>query len=42
MNCLFDSLYNVYSEKKTTQGLWKSMDRKYKTEDIEAKKIIVG
>ncbi|XP_073138938.1 uncharacterized protein [Henckelia pumila] len=42
MNGLADSLYNVYSEKKTVRELWESMDRKYKIEDVGAKKFIVG
>ncbi|RVW50112.1 hypothetical protein CK203_114527 [Vitis vinifera] len=31
MNGLVDSLYNVYSDKKTAKELWESLDRKYKT-----------
>ncbi|XP_073137638.1 uncharacterized protein [Henckelia pumila] len=42
MNSLADSLYNVYSEKKTARELWESLDQKYKTEDAGAKKFIVG
>ncbi|KAL6327153.1 hypothetical protein AAG906_015192 [Vitis piasezkii] len=42
MNGLADSLYNVYSDKKTTKELWESLDRKYKTEDAGAKKFVVG
>ena len=42
MNALTDSLYNVYTDKKTTKELWESLDRKYKTEDAEAKKFVVG
>ena len=42
MNDLTDSLYNVYSNKKTTKELWESVDRKYKTEDVRAKKFDVG
>ena len=42
MNALTDSLYNVYLDKKTTTELWKSLDRKYKTEDTEAKKFVMG
>ena len=34
MNCLAaDSLYNVYSSKKTAKELWDSLDHKSKTED---------
>ena len=42
MNALTYSLYNVYSDKKTTKELSESLDHKYKTEDAEAKKFIVG
>ncbi|RVW64853.1 Retrovirus-related Pol polyprotein from transposon TNT 1-94 [Vitis vinifera] len=42
MNGLADSLYNVYSDKKTDKELWESLDRKYKTEDAGAKKFVVG
>ena len=42
MNALTDSLYNVYTDKKTTKELWESLDRKYKTENAGAKKIFMG
>ena len=42
MNGLADSLYNVYFDKKTAKELWESLDRKYKTKDIGAKKFVVG
>ena len=42
MNALTDSLYNVYTDKKTTNELWISLDRKYKTEDAEAKNFVLG
>ena len=42
MNALTDSLYNVYLDKKTTTEQWKSLDRKYKIEDAEAKKFVMG
>ena len=42
LNCLADSLYNVYSAKPTAKALWESLDHKYKTEDAGAKKWIVG
>jgi len=29
LNCLSDSLYDVYSEKKSAKELWESLDRKY-------------
>ena len=40
--CLTDSLYNMYSDKKTTKELWESLDRKYKTKNVKAKKFVVG
>ena len=42
MNALTDSLYNVYTKKKTTKERWESQDRKFKTEDAGAKKFVVG
>ena len=42
MNALTYSLYNVYSNKKTSKELWESLDQKYKTEDVEAKKFVMG
>ena len=42
MNALTDSLYNVYADKKTAKELWESLDRKYKIEDVGAKKFVVG
>ncbi|XP_027168509.1 uncharacterized protein LOC113768370 [Coffea eugenioides] len=41
MNCLHDSLYNVYQVHKTAKALWESLDWKYKTEDAGAKKFVV-
>ena len=32
----------MYSPIKTTRELWESLDRKYKTEDAEMKKFVVG
>ncbi|XP_072975161.1 uncharacterized protein [Typha angustifolia] len=42
LNGLDNSLYNVYSSVKTSKELWKSLDKKYKTEDAGAKKFVVG
>ena len=42
MNALTDSLYNVYTDKKTDNELWESLDRKYKTEDVGAKNFFMG
>ena len=41
MNGLPDSLYNVYSNNKTTKELWASPDWKYKTKNVRAEKFIV-
>ena len=40
MNALIDSLYNVYTYKKTSKEIWESLDRKYKTEDAGTKKFV--
>ena len=42
VKALTNSLYNVYSNKKTAREIWESLDRKYKTEDVGAKKFVVG
>ena len=42
MNALTNSLYNVYSNKLTTNELWESLYRKYKIEYPTAKKFVVG
>ena len=42
LNGLTDSLYNVYSDKKTTKELWESLDRKYKSDDVGSKKFVVS
>lgn len=42
LNCLVDTLYNVYCPLKTAKELWESLEKKYKTEDAGAKKFLVG
>ena len=42
LNALTISLYYVYSNKKTSKELWESLDRKYKIEDVGAKKFVIG
>ena len=32
----------MYPDKKTTKEPWESLDWKYKTKDVEAKKFVVG
>ncbi|KZV37938.1 hypothetical protein F511_17710 [Dorcoceras hygrometricum] len=41
LNGLADALYNVFCEKKTAKELLESLNRKYKTEDDGAKKLLV-
>ena len=41
MNGLADSLYNIYNYKKTTKELLESLNLKYKTENVMAKKLDV-
>ena len=41
MNCLSDSLYDMYSAKKLAKELWESLDQKNKIEDAKAKKFFV-
>ncbi|KAL6579034.1 hypothetical protein OROMI_009250 [Orobanche minor] len=40
LNELIDSLYNVYSQIKTSKELWNSLEKKYKTDDAGAKFVI--
>ena len=42
LNGLENTFYNVYSPLKTAKELWDSLDKKYKTEDVGLKKLIVG
>ena len=42
MNALTYSLYNVHLDKKTTKELWESLNWKYKTKDVGAKKFVMG
>ncbi|KAL6575258.1 hypothetical protein OROMI_012543 [Orobanche minor] len=42
LNGLIDSLYNVYSQIKTSKELWNSLEKKYKTDDAGAKKFVIG
>lgn len=42
LNALDNSLYFVYSECTGAKALWESLDKKYKTEDADMKKFIVG
>lgn len=38
---LINSLYKVYYTDSSTKNLWESLDQKYKTKDIRAKKLIM-
>ena len=42
LNGLENSLYEIYTTKKTAKELWESLDRKYRTEDAGSKKFVVG
>ena len=42
LNGLDKTMYNVYSQVKTSKELWESLEKKYKTEDVGMKKSIVG
>ena len=42
LNNLVDQLYTVYYVFKTSRDLWKSLEKKYKTEDAGVKKFVVG
>ncbi|XP_073024370.1 uncharacterized protein [Primulina eburnea] len=42
LNGLDNALYNVYCQVKTTKELWESLDKKYRSEDADLKKFIVG
>ncbi|XP_076914209.1 uncharacterized protein LOC143573133 [Bidens hawaiensis] len=42
LNGLVDALYNVYSSIKIAKELWKSLDKKYKTEDAGTKTFVVA
>ncbi|KAK3000928.1 hypothetical protein RJ639_022196 [Escallonia herrerae] len=41
LNGLDNALYNVYSPMVNAKALWKSLERKYKTEDAGSKKFVV-
>ncbi|KAJ0825653.1 hypothetical protein HanRHA438_Chr17g0805561 [Helianthus annuus] len=40
LNGLSDALYNVYYNIKTSEELWESLDKKYKTEDAGTKILL--
>ncbi|KAK3036246.1 hypothetical protein RJ639_030788 [Escallonia herrerae] len=42
LNGLDNALYNVYSPMVNAKALWESLERKYKTEDADSKKFVVG
>ncbi|XP_057463817.1 uncharacterized protein LOC130753655 [Actinidia eriantha] len=42
LNGLENILYNVYSPIKIAKELWDSLDKKYKTKDVRAKKFVVS
>ncbi|XP_028077782.1 uncharacterized protein LOC114279697 [Camellia sinensis] len=42
LNSLADSLFNVFYAKDLAKELWDALDKKYKTEDAGAKKLVIG
>lgn len=42
LNCLTLDLYDVYWSCKSAKELWKSLEKKYATEDAGTKKFVVG
>lgn len=42
LNGFDNTLYNVYSSKKSAKELWESFEKKYKVEDAGTNKFIVG
>ena len=42
LNGLDIGLYKVYSPMKNAKTLWEALDKKYKTQDAGAKKLIIG
>ena len=41
INSLDNTLYSVYSLIRTTMKLWESLEKKYKTEDVGLKKLVI-
>lgn len=39
---LSDALYDIYRKYATAKALWNALDHKYKSEDVGAKKFVVG
>ncbi|KAL6572567.1 hypothetical protein OROMI_013525 [Orobanche minor] len=42
LNRLINSMYNVYSQIKTSKEIWNSLEKKYKTDDAGAKTFVIG
>ena len=42
MNHLENNLYDIYSSYKTAKEVWEMLEKKYKTEDVGAKKFVIG
>lgn len=42
LNCLDNTLLNIYNSVKTPKLLWESMEKKYKIEDTRLKKFLEG
>lgn len=42
LNLIADNIYSMCSVARTARELWKALDKKYKTEEFEAKNYAVG
>ena len=42
LNRLENNLYDIYSSYKTAKEVWEMLEKKYKTEDVGAKKFVIG
>ena len=42
INSLDNTLYSVYSPIRTTTKLWESLEKKYKTQDVGLKKLVIA
>ena len=42
LNRLDDTLYDIYSSCNSAKELWDSLEKKYETKDVGAKKFVIG
>ncbi|GKB53878.1 hypothetical protein Tco_0904631, partial [Tanacetum coccineum] len=40
LNCMFDSLFDIYQNAESAKALWESLESKYMAEDASAKKFL--